>query len=254
MSANPVGNGSRIPHFSVDALLDSFEKEMDPNELPKPVYEKTEVSSIARHIADQEAAKNLVEFNRVRDVMKKVIAPTIMLCHAFGKDNSSIVHVAIERQDLPMLKLSIFFARNLINHKTEDGLSPICLAAVTGQTEMVEWLADPSALGIKEKADIHDRTPDGQTLLHKALMFGHAQTAAKLVLLGASKDAVDGYDMTPADWACFKLHSFDRQTNVAVKDDPLQAQKYTLLMKEYAPARGVCSIDQIAIKLGFKET
>jgi len=249
-----VGPGSSSPQISPEDfarnLVDSLIESEDPYDLPKPVFKEKDISSIERLIADKEAANHLREFNRVKD-LGHVISETIFLCHSKDETDRSIVHVAIERNDLPMLKLAIFFAPNLINACAKGGMSPISLAALNGHTEMIEWLADPSRLGKKEKANINDRTEEGQTPLHKAILFGHRETAAKLVALGADKNLMDMFGLTPADWACFKLHSYDLETKVSIQDDPLQEQKYRLLMQEFAPTRGVLAIKKIIELLGF---
>jgi ankyrin repeat protein len=92
-----------------------------------------------------------------------------------------------------------------VNLKDEDGLTPLHLAAISGQTEVVKLLLDHGA----QIEVIDDQT--GGTPLHFAAQRGHAHTAAALLRGGAPIEVADLNGQTALHLA---VQKFQRETLV----------------------------------------
>lgn len=84
------------------------------------------------------------------------------------------------------------------NIRDEEGNTPLHIAALFGQTEIMELL-------IQKGADVNAGNNDGATPLHAAALFGQAEAAETLIQNGADVNArySDGavpLDLTDLDW------------------------------------------------------
>ena len=76
-----------------------------------------------------------------------------------------------------------------VDTKTNDGFTPLLLAAYFGHAEVCQLLLE------RGKANIEETTPKGNTALNIAAMEGHASTVAMLL----SKGLPATYDNHPSN-------------------------------------------------------
>jgi len=91
-----------------------------------------------------------------------------------------------------------------VNSRDEEfGVTPLCWAALLGQTETVKLL-------IQKGAKVDGRNNDGATPLHAASFLGHTEIAARLIEEGADVDATNNQGQTAlesskANWQVTRL-------------------------------------------------
>jgi hypothetical protein len=83
--------------------------------------------------------------------------------------------------------------------KTNDGDTPLHKACYNGHAEVVKAL-------LKKGADVHAKANDGYTPLHCACRNGHAEVVKALLEKGADVHAKDIVGWTPLHWACVNGH------------------------------------------------
>ncbi|MEM7754571.1 MAG: ankyrin repeat domain-containing protein [Planctomycetota bacterium] len=81
-----------------------------------------------------------------------------------------------------------------------SGGSPLHLAALAGQADMVDWL-----IGVGANLDVRADDEYGGTPLHWAAAFGEAEVAEMLIDAGANVNAGDNTGYTPLDAAMLGL-------------------------------------------------
>jgi ankyrin repeat protein len=81
-----------------------------------------------------------------------------------------------------------------VNARTEDGVTPLSLAAAFGNPETIAALVEAGA-------DVNARLEDGWTPLHIAAALGTPENIAALLEAGADGTAEDDQGETPWDWA-----------------------------------------------------
>ncbi|MGH9675514.1 MAG: ankyrin repeat domain-containing protein, partial [Candidatus Acidiferrum sp.] len=86
-----------------------------------------------------------------------------------------------------------------VNAKDNDGLTPLHLAAVFGNKDVVELL-------LASKADVNAKANNGDTPLHFAAASGHKEVAELLLASKAEVNATDEDGDTPLHYAAFKGH------------------------------------------------
>jgi ankyrin repeat protein len=84
--------------------------------------------------------------------------------------------------------------RASLDARTQNGATPLIMAAESGFTDMVELL-------VKKGADLNARTPKGWTALHSTALWGQKQAAERLLGHGAQPDNPDDQGWTPLMWA-----------------------------------------------------
>lgn len=83
-----------------------------------------------------------------------------------------------------------------VNGKSEVGLSPLILAAMTGKTSIVEALCDAGA-SLNQTVTGKAANTDGFTALHFAALNGHEEVAQLLLTKGAERNAKAANGLTP---------------------------------------------------------
>lgn len=73
-----------------------------------------------------------------------------------------------------------------------NGATPLIVAAMFGQTDLVRFL-------IEKEATLDIQNNDGATALHVAALFGHPQAVSLLLAAGAARDLRNNEGLTPLD-------------------------------------------------------
>jgi hypothetical protein len=218
-----------------------------PEALPEIKWADSKVDDIEKKISNKKMAWCVSEFDKALN-LDAIIGYITHHSNEKGKKGYTILHIAIERGDLATVKLIMILSPELLNQSTDEGISPLCLAALLGKREMIDWLADPASYGLKEKVDVNKPTTTGDTPLHKAIFAGHHLVAKKLLEKGADVNALNKLGLTPADLARLRFGSIDIKSGHQVAQVVLEAQKYEELMAEFKPKRGILPLDQIREK------
>ncbi|MDH5744262.1 MAG: ankyrin repeat domain-containing protein [Candidatus Aminicenantes bacterium] len=100
------------------------------------------------------------------------------------------IHDAVQNGDLTKVKTLISNNKELINMKSEKGLTPLHLAVQNGSQEIVEFL-------ISQGADINAKDSEGNTPLLTALAFKKTDTAKFLLSKGADVKIKNAQDEPP---------------------------------------------------------
>ena len=134
---------------------------------------------------------------------------------------------AVGAGDAPLVEELLRADRRVAAARTDDGVSVVLWAMYVGQPRLAALLAhvkrdldifEAAAIGVTERVgelvdDDVDRaaaySSDGQTPLHLAAFFGHADAARRLVTAGADVDAPARTSMraTPLHSAAFGRHA-----------------------------------------------
>jgi hypothetical protein len=116
------------------------------------------------------------------------------------------IHAAASQGDLARLKQYLADDPHSISSRNGPGRSPLCIAAMCGQTNAVEFL-------LSQGADVNDRGFQGMTPLADMAAYGTtndqrcAEVAAILLAHGAEVDPLDSYKDTPL------LHAVESEKN-----------------------------------------
>jgi hypothetical protein len=248
MQFHNVASSSSVGLLSVNFFENTSDlvDASNPDTLPEIKWAAHTIVQTDPKLAYIQSAKYLSEFNRainLGDITDKIQ----LLSKARGEKGKTILHVAIERGDLSLVKLIIVLVPDLLKEAAAERVRPLSYAAAEGKEAMIDWLLDPSQLGVSHKGDVNERDERNKTPLHKAVFGGHFPAATKLVLKGADKNAVDDFGLTAADWARYRIYTLDQKIQAPL--NPLQKQKFEVMMQEFAPERGVMSIENILIAL-----
>ena len=76
--------------------------------------------------------------------------------------------------------------------RSPEGTTPLILAAMYGQTDLVRFL-------IENEATLNIQNNDGSTALHVAPLFGHPEAVTLLLAGGAASDIWNNDGLTPLD-------------------------------------------------------
>lgn len=105
----------------------------------------------------------------------------------------------------------------LLNSRTKSGNTALHRAAAYGQTHLIAKLAAAGAAAATgaaaaasadaAAAAVNARNSDGATPLGRACRWGHADTAAALLSVGADPSLADNCGKTPQQWARAKGHA-----------------------------------------------
>lgn len=100
------------------------------------------------------------------------------------------LHTAVAADAREVCQLLLASRRTAVNARTEDGTTPLMLAARLAVEDLVEEL-------IAARADVGARDKRGKTALHWAAAVNNARAARSLLQAGADKDAQDSREQTP---------------------------------------------------------
>lgn len=125
------------------------------------------------------------------------------------------IHEAIVLGDLHEVRRNLAEEKELIEAFSEDGFTPLCLAAYLGHREILDDLLRAGANpNVRSKNDL-DVMP-----LHSALANGHKEIARALLEAGADVKAPGGGGWSPLHYAA---HSNDIETAKALLDRGAEA-------------------------------
>lgn len=100
------------------------------------------------------------------------------------------LHTAVAADAREVCQLLLASRRTAVDARTEDGTTPLMLAARLAVEDLVEEL-------IAARADVGARDKRGKTALHWAAAVNNARAARSLLQAGADKDAQDSREQTP---------------------------------------------------------
>uniref|UniRef100_A0A8C2LT12 Neurogenic locus notch homolog protein 4 n=1 Tax=Cricetulus griseus TaxID=10029 RepID=A0A8C2LT12_CRIGR len=100
------------------------------------------------------------------------------------------LHTAVAADAREVCQLLLASRRTAVNARTQDGTTPLMLAARLAVEDLVEEL-------IAARADVGARDKRGKTALHWAAAVNNARAARSLLQAGADKDAQDSREQTP---------------------------------------------------------
>ena len=130
--------------------------------------------------------------------MKGLKNGVIILIVFFGLTSmswtSDNIHEAIIKGNLEAVKTILETNVDLVEARDSDNLTPLLLASIHGQTEIVRFL-------IEKGADIHAGDNENSTALHNAAAQGHSAVLLLLIDKGARINQCDGNGMTALHFA-----------------------------------------------------
>lgn len=100
------------------------------------------------------------------------------------------LHTAVAADAREVCQLLLASRQTTVDARTEDGTTPLMLAARLAVEDLVEEL-------IAARADVGARDKRGKTALHWAAAVNNARAARSLLQAGADKDAQDSREQTP---------------------------------------------------------
>lgn len=100
------------------------------------------------------------------------------------------LHTAVAADAREVCQLLLASRQTSVDARTEDGTTPLMLAARLAVEDLVEEL-------IAARADVGARDKRGKTALHWAAAVNNARAARSLLQAGADKDAQDSREQTP---------------------------------------------------------
>ncbi len=102
----------------------------------------------------------------------------------------TVLHWAVQSNRAEMVGTILDYAPVLLNVRDKRGLTPLHVAAWTGNAVLVRRL-------LSEGADVHATTQWGETPLHMTAYFGHLETSEALIEAGADLGREDRMKRTP---------------------------------------------------------
>lgn len=102
-------------------------------------------------------------------------------------DDVSMLHIAVQVNDLQEVKTLVEKNVGILN-ETLFNLTALCLAAVSGNLAVVEYLVDKH---LEENVGLDHSGEDGFTPLYGAAMKGHLEVVKLLIRKGANFEAVN---------------------------------------------------------------
>lgn len=169
-------------------------------EFPKTPACSNSSLSIEDHISFKAASPHLQEFDGLEE-LDLLVYKVRTFAKKTGESGKTALNVALERQDLPMIKLLICLYPELLLMKHESR-SPLHEAALYGASnEIIDWLTHKACLlnGMAEGIDLNVLDNLGNTPLHYALQLGNRDLALYLIKKGANKNIENKEGLTPAD-------------------------------------------------------
>lgn len=107
---------------------------------------------------------------------------------------SDSIHEAVIKGDLNAVQATLESDKDLLEARNSDNFTPLLLASIHGQTEIVRFL-------IKKGANIHAGDNENSTSLHNAAARGHLDIVSLLIDKGARINQCDGNGMTALHFA-----------------------------------------------------
>ena len=164
---------------------------------------------------------------------------------AADKDGKTALHYAADKGKIEIVK-KLVETGTPIDHKDNEGKTPLILAFIEGKQDCFEYL-------LSKGADINSRIygeseggydSNGQTLLHKVILFGNGKMVKYLVEKGANLEERNSEGQTPLHFACSVAEpDIDIITYLLEKGAYVNAQdvSYVTPMK-YAQSRNLTGI------------
>ena len=129
------------------------------------------------------------------------LAPAILASLLFFHPlaNAAAIHDAARNGDLGRVQTLVVQGAD-VNEKVVRDETPLMLAALAGQGDIVNYL-------LQRGADIHARNASGMTSLHAAAYAGHTEIVSLLIAKGADlNDAANVYKVSPLHLASEENH------------------------------------------------
>ncbi|CDR34912.1 ankyrin repeat domain-containing protein [Criblamydia sequanensis] len=180
--------------------LKRFDEKLLITDLPRTPQKSNALSSIEDHISFKAGSPHLQEFDGVED-LDLLVFKIKALATKMEANGKTILNIALERQDLPMIKLLICIYPALLHIKYETQ-SILHDAVVNGcSNEIVDWLTYKACLlnGDAEAIDLNVTDVLGNTPLHYALESGNRELALHLISKGANKYFKNKLNQTPSE-------------------------------------------------------
>lgn len=111
----------------------------------------------------------------------------LMLCIAFcvaGSLWASDINNAIKKNDLKMINKLVTAHADLLDKKSENGMTPLCYASLEGKLDIVDFL-------LEKGADPLIGDNEGSQSLHNAAVGGHLDVVKRLMKAGITPDLQD---------------------------------------------------------------
>lgn len=113
--------------------------------------------------------------------------------------HASEIHEAVNDNNLEATKALLDEDPTILNDRDADGMTPLNLAAINGNYDIVKEL-------LKRNADIHIGDFDNSQPIHLAAISGNVQIAELLMASGADVDEQDNNGATPLIFAAGRRH------------------------------------------------
>ena len=113
--------------------------------------------------------------------------------------HASEIHEAVNDNNLALVKALLAEDPTILNDRNADGMTPLNLAAINGNYEIVQEL-------MNRNADIHIGDLDNSQPIHLAAISGNVQIAELLLASGADINEQDDNGSTPVSFAAGRRH------------------------------------------------
>eukprot|EP01096_Ripella_sp_DP13-Kostka_P007761 TRINITY_DN284_c0_g1_i1.p1 TRINITY_DN284_c0_g1~~TRINITY_DN284_c0_g1_i1.p1 ORF type:complete len:187 (-),score=103.16 TRINITY_DN284_c0_g1_i1:140-634(-) len=115
--------------------------------------------------------------------------------------NWNKLHLAIVQEKFDTVSTILTEHQSAVNSPTRSGNTPLHLAVLDENVELVRLL-------IKLGANVHAENAMGETPLHFAVQTNSAKAVALLFQAGANLNAEDFEGLTPIEWAAEAEHEY----------------------------------------------
>lgn len=223
--------------------------------LPPPTNTTTDISAILSY---KQAANYLSEFNCMEyETLKHLIFTTMSLTNIKDQEGKNILHVAIQRKDLPMMKLIIALDPQLLTSCVEEKTLLHFAVNDDACSEVIDWLTKNATLLFPSNSpnafqiDVNAQDKEGNTALHYALRTNDRVMAFKLKdELKASLDIENRLGLTPAEIAISTMYrlitlSLNPSSKSSLEEQIIKGpyflhiQTLHLLAQAFCPSKGL---------------
>ena len=131
--------------------------------------------------------------------VEKSISTAILLLIGIIPLYASDIHDAVNNNDLEIVRTLLDGDPSIVNERNADGMTPLNLAAINGNYDIVKEL-------LIRNADIHIGDLDNSQPIHLAAISGNVEIAELLIASGADVNEQDENGATPLGFAAGRRH------------------------------------------------